>query len=316
MYSVETKDLTVAQAHQFLLGGVSPRPIALVSTISPKGINNLSPFSFYNAFGANPPVIAFSPARSGRTGKTKDTFENIKISGECVVQAVTHSIIEQINLASCEYDSDVDEFLKAGFTPLDSDLIKPKRVKESPFQMECKLMQIVELGGNSGSGNLVICEVIKYHISEEIIVNGKIDPNLIDLCGRNGGEFYTRASGDALFELKKPGLTKGIGFDGLPDSIKQSHILTGNNLAQLALRDELPTLNNFKEQIETIQMLEANDYTFERLERAGDYSEMLRCALYFKNTNNLNSKYYFEKTAKAALSKNDTDFAWMSLLLS
>ncbi|MCX6145742.1 MAG: flavin reductase family protein [Candidatus Kapabacteria bacterium] len=315
MYSVEPKDLTVAQAHQYLLGGVSPRPIAFVSTISQDGINNLSPFSFFNAFGANPPVIAFSPAISGRTGKTKDTFENIKSSGECVVHAVTHSMIEQINLASCEYDSNIDEFVKAGFTTLDSHLVKPKRVKESPFQMECKLMQIVELGGKAGSGNLVICEVVKYHISEDILVDGKIDPNLLDLCARNGGEYYTRASGNAIFEIKKPGLIKGIGFDGLPLFIKESHILSANNLAQLALRDELPQLNNFENEIKNLTVIEANDYVFERFERANDYKSMLNCALNFKNQNNINSKYYFEKTAKIALNNNNSDFAWMCLLI-
>ncbi len=308
MYSVEPKDLELRKRHGFLLGGIAPRPIAFVSTISKDGVNNLAPFSFFNAFGANPPTIAFSPARRGRDNTTKDTYQNLLDTGECVVHAVTFDIVEQMNLASSEFSADVDEFVKAGFTPLDSHLVKPKRVKESPFQMECKLIDMVEMGGGAGSGNFAICEVIKYHISEDIMTDGHIDPYKIDLVGRNGGNFYTRANGDALFELAKPGLSLGMGYDKLPDYVKKSDVYTANDLGKIAMQTELPKIEDVKARIEQVELIEAEAEMFDRHARLGDYEFLLTVALSL-NKKGDSRKVFFERAAKLALDFDDVDFA-------
>jgi flavin reductase (DIM6/NTAB) family NADH-FMN oxidoreductase RutF len=303
MYSFEPKELPVPKVHQFLLSGVAPRPISFVSTRSLEGINNLAPFSFYNAFGANPPIVAFSAARSGRTGITKDTYENLVATKECVIHCVSYSMVDQINLASCEYESDIDEFIKAGFTAIESDIVKAKRVKEAPFQMECKLLQMVELGGKAGSGNLAICEVVKFHISEAIMRDGMIDPELIDLVGRNGQDFYTRANGNALFELRKPGLIKGIGFDGLPKKLLNSQILTAGNLAKLAMVDSIPNKEEANIILQTIRTTKfiKEDFNIAYLNK--DYKQM-SCYL-------LDAKQIqVEQTIQTALSFNDVEFAW------
>lgn len=308
MYSVEPKELELRKRHGFLLGGIAPRPIAFVSTISKDGVNNLAPFSFFNAFGANPPTIAFSPARRGRDNTTKDTYQNLLDTGECVVHAVTFDIVEQMNLASSEFAADVDEFLKAGFTPLDSHLVKPKRVKESPFHMECKLIDMVEMGGGAGSGNFAICEVIKYHISEDIMTDGHIDPYKIDLVGRNGGNYYTRANGDALFEIAKPGLSIGMGYDKLPDYVKKSDVYTANDLGKIAIQVELPPLEEVKTRIEQIELLDAEPEMFDRHARLGDYEMMLRIALSLLKKGD-SRKIFFERAAKLALDFDDIEFA-------
>ena len=308
MYSVEPKDLELRKRHGFLLGGIAPRPIAFVSTISKDGVNNLAPFSFFNAFGANPPTIAFSPARRGRDNTTKDTYQNLLDTGDCVVHAVTFDIIEQMNLASSEFSAEVDEFVKAGFTPLDSDLVKPKRVKESPFQMECKLIDMVEMGGGAGSGNFAICEVIKYHISEDIMTDGHIDPYKIDLVGRNGGNYYTRANGDALFELAKPGLSLGMGYDKLPDYIKKSDVYTANDLGKIAMQIELPSIEDVRTRIEQIDLIDAEAEMFDRHARLGDYEFLLTVALSLHNKGD-SRKVFFERAAKLALDFDDLEFA-------
>lgn len=309
MYSIEPKDLELPKRHGYLLGGIGPRPIAFVSTISKDGVNNLSPFSFFNAFGANPATIAFSAARRGRDNSTKDTYHNLLATKECVVHAVTFDIIEQVNLASSEFASDVDEFVKAGFTPIDSHLVKPKRVKESPFQMECKLLDMIELGGEAGSGNLAICEVIKYHISEDIMTDGHIDPYKLDSVGRNGGNFYTRANGDALFELSKPGLAFGIGYDKLPDYLKKSDIYSANDLGKLAGVSEAPTIEEVESRINQIELIEAEPEMFERHARLGDYEMMLTIAHSLHKSGN-GKKVYYEKAAKMAIDFNELELAW------
>ncbi|MBU2652530.1 MAG: flavin reductase family protein, partial [Bacteroidetes bacterium] len=248
----EPKDIPIQQVHQYLLGGVQPRPIALVSTLSAEGYPNLSPFSFFNAFGANPPIVAFSPSRRGRDGTVKDTYNNLVATKECVIQAVPFAMVQQVSLASTEYPAGVDEFVKAGFTPEPSDLVKPARVKESPFQMECILKQMVDLGGLPASGNLAICEVVKFHIAEDIIVDNIIHPDLIDLVGRQSANYYTRASGDSVFEVAKPLARTGIGFDNLPKFIVHSHILSANNLAQLANSEQIPDANQARKEVETL----------------------------------------------------------------
>ncbi|MGD8307254.1 MAG: flavin reductase family protein, partial [Ignavibacteria bacterium] len=240
MLHYEPKDLSVPDVHKLLLGGVAPRPIALASTISEAGVNNLSPFSFFNVFGANPPVIAFSPSRRGRDASFKDTYHNLISTKECVVQSVTFSMAEQISLASTEFAADVDEFVKSGLTPIDSDIVKPKRVKESPFQMECKLVEMKSFGEGGASANMAICEVVKLHISEDIFSNGIIDPQKIDLIGRMSGNYYCRAKDDAIFEIEKPVGKSCIGYDQLPEFVKTSKYFTANEIAKLANVKSLP----------------------------------------------------------------------------
>lgn len=246
--------------YNLLVGGVSPRPIALVSTLSKEGQPNLAPFSFFNVFGMNPPCVVFSPVRRGRDGSLKDTLVNIQDTKECVIHAVPFKLVEQINLASTEFSSDVNEFVKSGLTPIAADLVKPFRVKQSPFQMECKLIQIVPVGESKGSANLVICEIIKLHYDETYIKGDFFDPELMDLVGRNGGEYYTRASGDALFQIPRPGKTNCIGFDALPDFLKNSSVLTANHIARLALSEKMPS----KEEVLTYWKIK--DFSFELID--------------------------------------------------
>ncbi len=194
MLSVNTSDLTTQKIHQYLLGAIGPRPIAFASTIDKNGNRNLSPFSFFNVFSAAPPILIFSPARSGRTGETKNTFDNVKEVAEVVINVVNYDIVQQMSLASSPFAKDVDEFTKSGLTPIASDVVKPFRVKESPVQFECKVNQIIELGQNGGAGNLIICEVLRIHIDEAILSeDGLIDQKKIDLVSRMGGNWYCRA---------------------------------------------------------------------------------------------------------------------------
>jgi len=241
MLRLDPKELSVAKLHGYLLGAVAPRPIALVSTIDKDGIRNLSPFSFFNAFSANPPICVFSPARRGRDNTTKHTFENAKEVDEVVINVVSYDIVQQMSLSSTEYPREVDEFVKAGLTPIESELVRPARVKESPVQMECRVKQIIELGNEGGAGNLVICEILLMHVDEGVLNDqGSIDPNAIDLVARMGGNWYTRAHGSSLFEVKKPVQNIGIGVDQLPKSIRESTVLTGNNLGTLGNVEQLP----------------------------------------------------------------------------
>lgn len=234
-------EVSLGKLHNTLLGSVGPRPIAFASTIDKDGNRNLSPFSFFNVFSANPPIAIFSPAKSGRTNTQKDTYHNVKETMEVVINVVNYDIVQQMSLSSTAYDSEVDEFVKAGLTPVESELVKPFRVKESPVQLECIVKEVVELGDEGGSGNLVISEVKLIHIDDSILnEEGTIDQQKIDLVGRMGGDFYVRASGDALFEVPKPIRQKGIGVDALPEEIRNSSILTGNDLGMLGNIEKLP----------------------------------------------------------------------------
>lgn len=229
------------QLFKLLLEGVAPRPIAFASTMDKDGNPNLSPFSFYNAFGVNPTTLIFSPSRRGRDNTTKHTLDNLKEVPEVVLNAVTYSMVHQVSLSSTEYPKGVNEFEKAGFTAIDSLKVKPFRVKESPLQFECKVREIVEISGKPGSGNLVICEILHIHLDENILApDGSIDPDKIDLVGRMGGDYYVRASGDAKFTIPKPLTTLGIGVDSLPESVRLSPYLSGNDLGQLGNLEELP----------------------------------------------------------------------------
>lgn len=241
MKSIIPSDLPVPQLHQILLGSVGPRPIALASTIDKKGTPNLAPFSFFNVFSAAPPVLVFSPARSGRTGATKDTYNNIREVPEVVINVVTREIVHQVSLASVEYEPEVNEFEKAGFTPLPSDMVKPFRVAESPVHMECRVNQVIELGKSGGAGNLIVCEILKIHLREDVLdTNGMIDPRKIKLVSRMGANWYCLADGESLFEIDKPMSKKSMGIDQLPEKIRNNKILTGSDLARLADWVEIP----------------------------------------------------------------------------
>ena len=316
MHHYEPKDLSVPEVHKLLLGGVAPRPIALVSTISKDGINNLSPFSFFNAFGANPPVVAFSPSRRGRDASLKDTYNNLMETGECVIQAVTHSIVEQVSLASAEYPPDIDEFVKSGLTPIDSDIVKPKRVKESPFQMECRLLEMKSFGEGGASANLAICEVLKFHVSEDLFTNGIIDPLKIDLVARMSGNFYTRA-GLGVFVVEKPIGKKCIGYDQIPQHIRESEIYSANDLGKFGNSESIPDkedVNRFIQNVikETPEGFTYADNAFLEYQEQNDYKKMFQAALSITE----NKKVNLQLTAKCALKNNDVDFAWKVALFA
>jgi len=248
MLSLDPKELTVQRLHQLLLGAIGPRPIAFASTLDADGNANLAPFSFFNVFSANPPILVFSPARSGRTGQSKDTFNNAKAVPEVVINIVNYNMVHQMSLASSPYAPGIDEFIKAGFTPLASEKVTPFRVAQAPVQFECKVNQIIELGQEGGAGNLIICEVVQLHIQEELLnENGLIDQHKIDLVARMGGDWYCRANSASMFEIKKPITTCGIGYDALPQDIKSSEVLSANDLGQLAGIEELPNETDVNE---------------------------------------------------------------------
>jgi flavin reductase (DIM6/NTAB) family NADH-FMN oxidoreductase RutF len=244
---IATKDL-----HQFMLAAVAPRPIAFASTISTEGILNLAPYSFFNAFSSNPPIVIFSSNRRVANNTTKDTLKNAQDTGEVVINVVSHNIVRQMALASIEYPSEVNEFEKAGFTPLASELVRPFRVAESPVHMECKVEQILPLGDGGGAGNLIVCRVVLMHIAESVLSDkGRIDPHKIDLMGRMGRFYYARASGAAVEEIVQEVTAIGIGFDGLPHQIRHSKVLTGNELGQLASLSAWPSLDEAQAIIKT-----------------------------------------------------------------
>jgi len=305
----EPKDLAVKDVHAYLLGGVAPRPIALVSTMSAEGNVNLSPFSFFNAFGANPPIVVFSPSRRGHDGSLKDTYNNIVTNKECVIQAVTYEMVQQVSLASTEYDTGVDEFVKAGLTPVASDLVKPPRVKESPFQMECRLLQMIPLGEGGAAGNLAVCEVVKFHIWEDVIVDGVIQPDRIDLVGRMGASFYTRAVGDSIFKVAKPIGKRGIGYDQLPEFVRTSDLLTANHLAQLANVEVIPSDDEV-----TTFVFNLKKQTDSGAGKPGYYREVFLSALEDLDSDRNVAVRQMFAAAIRALEADDVAFAWRALL--
>jgi len=256
MLSVNPKDVSVKELHGLMLGVVAPRPIAFASTVDEQGRVNLSPYSFFNCFGANPPVMIFSPARRVRDNTTKHTLENIRKTGECVINIVNYNIVQQMSLSSTEYSEGVDEFVKAGLTKLDSEIVTPPRVAESPAHFECKVQQIIETGTEGGAGNLIICHVVKAHFSREVMdAEGKIDSYKLDAVARMGGNFYSR-SREGLFEVPKPLSSKGIGVDSLPDEVRNSHVLSGNDLGQLGNLDKIPS----EEEVSAFAKAESHTY--------------------------------------------------------
>ena len=241
--TIDPQQLSVRQLHGYLLASVAPRPIALASTVDRQGQINLSPFSYFNIFSANPPIMIFSPARRGTNNTVKHTYENANEIPEVVINVVTYSMVDQVSLASSEYPKDVDEYQKAGFTPVKSEKVKPPRVGESPVAFECKVNQVIPLGSEGGAGNLIIAEVLLIHVHSQFLdENQVLQTDKLDLAGRMGGSWYVRASGNALFQVAKPGKELGMGVDKLPDSIRTSEILTGGNLAKLAGLSKLPTV--------------------------------------------------------------------------
>ena len=293
MLSLDPKELTIQRLHQLLLGAIGPRPIAFASTLDAQGNANLAPFSFFNVFSANPPILVFSPARSGRTGQSKDTYNNAKAIPEVVINVVNYNMVHQMSLASSPYAPGVDEFVKAGFTALASHKVAPFRVAEAPVQFECKVQQIIELGQEGGAGNLIICEVLQMHIHESLLnEHGLIDQHKIDLVARMGADWYCRANTASMFEIKKPISTCGIGYDALPPDIKNSQVLSANDLGQLAGIEELPNetdVNEYKliELSSLFLDLEAN-------------ANALETALHHR--------------AKELLSENQLEEAWLTLL--
>ena len=293
MLSLNPKDIPPRQLHHYLLGAVVPRPICFASTVDENGNSNLAPFSFFNVFSSNPPIAVFSPSRSGRTGNHKDTFNNIQKVREVVINMVNYSMAEQMSLASSPYSAEVDEFVKSGFNKVKSDLVQPHRLKESPVQFECKVLEIKQLGNKGGAGNLIICEILKIHISIDVLDdNQMIDQQKIDLIARMGGNWYSRTEKKSMFEITKPITTIGIGFDELPIEILNSNILTGNELGKLAGIESLPdetAVNDFK-------LIELSEI-FLKFE---DDAKKLEFSLH--------------KKAKEFLLQNDLEAAWKTLL--
>ena len=260
---IHPNEISTSELHGYLLGAVAPRPIAFASTISKEGIVNLSPFSFFNVFSANPPIMIFSPSRRGRDNTTKDTLENVLEHPEATINIVSYAMVQQMSLSSTEYDKGVNEFIKSGFSEGASELVKPPRVKEAPVSFECKVLEVKSLGENGGAGQLVICEVLLIHVKDEILnENGKIDPYSLDPVGRMGGDWYVRASGDAIFEVAKPLKNMGIGVDQIPDRIRLSTVLTGNHLGMLGNVDAFPSkeeIDDFSNEPEVRAILDSFD---------------------------------------------------------
>ncbi|MBS1568225.1 MAG: flavin reductase family protein [Bacteroidetes bacterium] len=250
MKRADPAEIPIPELHGYLTGGIGPRPIALASTIDAQGRPNLSPFSFFNAFGANPGILIFSPARRGRDNTTKHSYHNVKAVPEVVINAVTWSMVQQVSVASGEFPEGINEFEKSGLTPVASEKVRPFRVNESPVQFECKVLQVIETGTGGGAANLVVCEVVMVHVDEAVLgPDGKIDQRKIDLVGRMGGPTYCRAHGDALFDLAQPNQHVGVGVDALPARVRNSSILTGNDLGMLGSALHLPdetAVNEFK----------------------------------------------------------------------
>ncbi len=285
MISIDPKEIATGKLHGYLLGAIAPRPIAFASTIDADGNPNLSPFSFFNVFSANPPILIFSPARRVRGNTTKHTLENALETKEVVINVVNYDIVQQMSLSSTEYAKGVNEFEKAGFTMLKSDVVKPFRVAESPVQFECKVTEIIHLGKEGGAGNLIICEVVKLHINEAVLdENGAIDQHKIDLVARAGGNYYSRAK-EGFFEIPKPISTLGIGVDAIPKEIRESNILTGNNFGVLGNVGQMPTQEN-----------------------VDNFAKVNPQFIGLETT----KKHTF---AKAFLEKNDVESAWKVLLI-
>ncbi|MGI8892656.1 MAG: flavin reductase family protein [Bacteroidia bacterium] len=293
MITIDPSKESTAKVHAILLSSVAPRPIAFASTVDKNGIVNLSPFSFFNNFGARPPILIFSPSRRVRDNTTKHTLENIRETNEVVINMVNYAMVQQTSLASTEFPRGVNEFEKAGFTMEPSLVVKPPRVKESPVQFECKVLQIIETGTEGGAGNLVICEAVMIHVSEDILdEEGRIDQHKIDLVARMGGNWYCRATGEALFEVEKPISRLGIGVDQIPERIRYSKVLSGNDFGKLGNVESLPT----REDVNSVS----------------DTDEVKNIVSSFENKEELRTQLH--ELAKSFLEENKINDAWRVLL--
>ena len=294
--SIDPKQLSVPEFHSFMLGAIAPRPIAFASTVDKEGNVNLSPFSFFNAFGSNPPILIFSPARRVRDNTIKHTLENVQEVDEVVINIVNYDMVQQMSLSSTEYDKGINEFIKSGLTPVDSERVRPPRVAEAPAAFECKVKEIVPTGTEGGAANLIICEVLLMHVKEDILdKNGKIDPFRLDAVARMGGDWYCRAQGDSLFTVPKPIRNKGMGVDQLPEEIRDSHILSGNDLGILGNTERLPSP-------EEVEAFARQHHIQELLEQ-------------FKSEKEEYNIEHQHQLAKSYLKEGDVESAWKILLL-
>ncbi|WP_339695351.1 flavin reductase family protein [uncultured Roseivirga sp.] len=293
---IDPKEIPTGKLHGLMLGTIGPRPIAFASTVDQAGNVNLSPFSFFNVFSANPPILVFSPARRVRDNTTKHTLENALETKEVVINIVSYDIVEQMSLASTEYAQGVNEFIKSGLTEVTSEIVKPPRVGESIAAYECKVNEVISLGDEGGAGNLIICEVVLMHLKEEILnEQGMPDPIKADLVGRMGGDWYCRANGDALFELPKPNKNLGIGYDQIPQIIRNSVVLSGNNLGRLGNIEKLPDA--------------------EAVSVFGTRPEIEEIKLRFKNDPE-SLEYHMHTMAQEFLRNDELENAWLTLLQS
>lgn len=293
MKSIDLNELPGKEAHAHLLASIGPRPIAFASTVSADGKPNLSPYSYFNVFSTRPPVLIFSPNRRVRNNTTKDTLHNAEATREVVINVVNYDLVEQMSLSSTEYDSDINEFDKAGLTPIESELVKPYRVKESPVQFECKVRDIIYLGEEGGAGNLILCEVLKMHVDESALnENGITDCTKLDLVARMGANWYCRANGESMFEVEKPLATLGIGVDQIPPRIRNSVYLSGNDLGKLGNVERLPSDSEIAEIAEHPRIKDI-------LSNSADGME---------------AREQLHEYAKELLSKNKVQKAWKVLL--
>lgn len=252
--TIDVSSGETAGLYQYLSAAVTPRPIAFVSTVDKNGNKNLSPFSFFNVFSINPPILIFSPVRRVRNNTSKHTLDNVLQVKECVISLVTKNIDQQVSLSSCEFDAETNEFEKAGFTEINSDLVNPPRVKESPINFECKVNDVIHLGEEGGAGSLVLCEVLKMHIDESILdENNAIDPFKLNIVSRLGSNWYGKTTKESLYEIVKPISRIGMGIDNLPENIRNSKILTGNELAILASTESIPDKKSEESNLNTTE---------------------------------------------------------------
>lgn len=292
---IDPKEISTPDLHAQLLGCIGPRPIAFASTVDEAGNPNLAPYSFFNVFSTNPPTLILSPAKP-RDLVLKHTLLNAMATKEIVINVVNFNIVEQMSLSSTAYAQGVNEFVKSGLTPVESELVKPPRVGESIAAFECKVKEIVHLGEEAGAGNLIICEILLAHIKDEVLdKEGKPDPYKTDLVGRMGGDWYCRANGDALFKLPKPNRNLGIGVDQIPASIRNSSILSGNNLGRLGNIEKIPENDRIFAFSETTEIREIKTRFINDQES-------------FEN--------HLHEMAKGYLEENDLEKAWLTLLQS
>lgn len=293
MKSIDLKQLPNKEAHGHLLAAVGPRPIAFASTVDEDGNPNLSPFSFFNVFSSNPPILIFSPARRVRNNTTKDTLSNAERTREVVINIVNYALVQQMSLASTEYPTGVNEFTKAGLTPIASEVVAPFRVKESPVQFECKVNDIIHLGDQGGAGNLILCEVVRMHVDESVLNEAGItDSTKLDLVSRMGANWYCRSNAESMFEVEKPLTSLGIGVDQIPDRIRKSIFLDGNDLGKLGNVERLPN----DEELQT-------------------FADKRRIRTIFEESDNgLEARELLHQYAKELLDKNQVEKAWKALL--